>query len=313
LREPLRGQVDGIISPPTPNPFSNFLTELVTIIPPLTLIGAARRGTRALIINMLGALLIGGTAYTMFRVTGDVAQWIATGLGVYAVFSWAHSLKSRDAAAFALIWGTPTFLCTSLGYGLVSFQSYSTGFWAAPYAERVLGATKSEAGFWLGGPGALAGFLGAILGGLLADRLRKKHPAGRILMIMVPPVFAVVPFLMAMQTANAMLFYGLIFVATILTSSALGGAAATTQDLVLPRMRGTATATFFLATTLVGLSFGPYMAGTVSKLTGDLATGMMSVLAVAPISLALLIYAFRALPKAEASIVERARAAGEAI
>src|SRR3546814_14570596 len=54
--------------------------------------------------------------------------------------------------------------------------------------------------------------------------------------------------------------------AGLLASSALGAAAATTQDLVLPRMRGTATATFFLATTLVGLALGPYMAGQVSEI-----------------------------------------------
>ncbi|MBB3862395.1 MFS family permease [Novosphingobium hassiacum] len=40
----------------------------------------------------------------------------------------------------------------------------------------------------------------------------------------------------------------------------LDGAAATRQS-VLPRLRGTATATFFIATTLVGLALGPFMAG----------------------------------------------------
>ena len=78
-------------------------------------------------------------------------------------------------------------------------------------------------------------------------------------------------------------------------------------------MRGIATATFFVATTLVGLSLGPYMAGQVSSVTGDLSVGILSVLAVAPISMTLLIVAYRTLPKAEASVVDRARAAGEVI
>ena len=110
--------------------------------------------------------------------------------------------------------------------------------------------------------------------------------------------------------------------AGLLGATALGAAAATTQDLVLPRMRGTATAAFFLGTTLVGLSFGPYMVGQISdlagtmvdgKLVGNLRVGILSLIAVAPIALGLLIAAYRAVPKAEQSIVERARAAGEPV
>ena len=85
-----------------------------------------------------------------------------------------------------------------------------------------------------------------------------------------------------------------------------------TQDLVLPRMRGTATASFFLATTLVGLGLGPFMVGAISDLSGSLRIGMLSLIGVAPISLALLIYAYRVLPKAEATIAERAEAAIQA-
>ena len=112
------------------------------------------------------------------------------------------------------------------------------------------------------------------------------------------------------------------FVAGCLGATALGAAAATTQDLVLPRMRGTATAAFFLGTTLVGLSFGPYMVGLISDLAGtmvngksvgDLRTGILSLIGVAPIALALLLAAYRMLPYAERTIVERARAAGEPI
>jgi MFS family permease len=93
----------------------------------------------------------------------------------------------------------------------------------------------------------------------------------------------------------------------------LGASAATALDLVLPRMRGAATATFFIGTTLVGLALGPYMAGKVSSVSGSLATGMLSLLLVAPISIAALIYAYRAVPKAEASMIDRARAVGEIV
>ena len=79
-------------------------------------------------------------------------------------------------------------------------------------------------------------------------------------------------------------------------------------------MRGTATATFFLATTLVGLALGPYMAGYVSSQNeGDLSIGVLSTLWITPIDLALLIGALRLVPKANLSLLERAAAAGEPV
>jgi MFS family permease len=100
---------------------------------------------------------------------------------------------------------------------------------------------------------------------------------------------------------------------TILSSSALAPAAASIVDLVLPRMRGTATASFFIGTTLVGLAMGPYMAGYMAHVLGDLGKGLLSLLVIGPISLGALIAAYRILPKAEATLLERARAAGEKI
>ena len=130
---------------------------------------------------------------------------------------------------------------------------------------------------------------------------------------MIGAVGPVVPLIIAFTTRNIGLVYILAFVLQMLASSALGATAATVQDLVLPRMRGTATATFFLATALIGLALGPYTAGFISTLTGSLRTGILSLLAVAPISLGLLIMAWRSVPAAEASVVVRAREAGEPV
>jgi len=91
----------------------------------------------------------------------------------------------------------------------------------------------------------------------------------------------------------------------------LAPVAATTQDMVLPRMRGTAAAVFFLGTNIIGLGMGPYCVGLVADVTGDLRFAMLSVLFVAPVTIGLLIYSARKLPAVEASIIDRARAAGE--
>lgn len=315
LREPVRGAMDGVASPSSPSPFADFLADLSTIIPPFTLLGAARRGLLALAINLGAAAILAAFAWTMIHLTGNFPQWTAVSLGYYAVFSWASSLRSKDPATFRLIWGTPAFICTTLGYGLVSLAAYALAFWSPPYAETVLGLPKAQLAFVLGGSGALSGFLGVIIGGRVADALRERNPAGRILVILFGVVAPVVPIWIGYTTENALLFYVMNFLAGMFGAAALGAAAATTQDLVLPRMRGTATASFFLGTTLVGLSFGPYMVGQISdlagtlvdgKLVGDLRTGILSLIGVAPIAVALLLYAYRAVPRAEATLSERA-------
>jgi MFS family permease len=313
LREPLRGAAEGLTTTVSTAPFRDFGTELTTIIPPFTLIGAWRQGTRAFIINILFAAGMAVTAAILIKATGKVPQWVAMGIGIYAVFSWANALRVRDRPTFTLIWGTPTFLYVALGYGLISFVSYGLALWGSPYAERVLHQPKPLIGLLVGGGAALGGFLGVVLGGQLADYLNKRNPSGRIIVILIGATGPIIPVVIAYTTANPVMFYAMSFASSILGSSALGASAATTQDLVLPRMRGTATATFFISTTLVGLALGPYMAGFVSNVTGSLRTGILSLLVVAPVSLALLIAAYRTLPKATTTLLDRARAAGEKI
>lgn len=322
LREPVRGAMDGLKTASSPTPFRAFASDLSMIVPPFTIFGAWQRGPSALAINLGTGAAIAVFAAWMIQLTGNFPQWSAVGFGYYAVFSWACALRAKDPATFRLIWGTPAFICTTLGYGLVALAAYALAFWSAPYAETVLKLPKQELAFILGANGALSGFLGVIIGGRAADALRAKNPAGRILIVILGVLGPIVPIGIGYTTDDATLFYVMNFVAGMLGATALGAAAATTQDLVLPRMRGTATAAFFLGTTLVGLSFGPYMVGQISDLAGsvvdgkpvgNLRVGILSLVAVAPIALALLISAYRVLPAAERTIVDRARDAGEPV
>lgn len=291
------------------HPLIDFFSDLSTLLPPFTVIHAARRGAKAMVINLAVAAAMVAFALIMIKLTKNVPQWLAIAFGYYAVFSWASTLRQKDPATFRLIWGTPAFICTALGYGLVSFGAYALALWSAPYAETVLKLPKDELAFVLGGCGAASGFLGVILGGRMSDWLRQRNPSGRILVVMFGILAPILPIWIGFTTERAVLFYVMNFLAGMFAATALGAAAATTQDLVLPRMRGTATASFFLATTLVGLGLGPYMVGAVSDLSGSLRIGVLSLIGVAPISLALLIYAYRALPQAEATIAQRAAAA----
>lgn len=329
LREPVRGAIDGLPTAQDPAPFRGFFAELLQVIPPFTMIGAAMRGPMALAGNVLGLGCFVAAALGLSQAVPATAniipgfddgswkisdQWLFLGLGYYAVFSWAMGLRQRDLPTFRLTWASPAFLTVILGYGMVAFISYSISYWAAPYGERMLGATKSELGLYLGAPGAVGGFLGVILGGAMADFLLKRRPDGRILVIMFGLLTPIPVVYLTFTTTNVTLFYVLAFSQSVLTSSALGAAAATSQALVLPRMRGVATAIFFLATTLVGLGIGPFMAGYVSKISGDdLGTGVLSTLVVVPIGFVMLLAAMKLVPSAINGLLDRARGAGEQI
>lgn len=320
LREPVRGAIDGLPTPEDPRPFKGFVNELLQVIPPFTVIGAAIRGLPALALNLAGVAFFAIVAMALSRavpatsslIGGISDQWLFLGVGYYAVFSWATSLKSRDLPTFRLTWGSPAFLTVVLGYGTVAFISYSAAYWGAPYAERALGADKSDLGWFLGAPSAVAGFLGVILGGRMADYLLERYATGRLWVVMFGLLASVPPLVIAYNTPSLPLFYVASFFAQMTSASALGAAAASSQALVLPRMRGLATATFFLSTTLVGLGIGPFMAGYVSAINGDdLSLGIMSTLVAVPIGFVLLVAAIKLVPAAAASVVERARAAGE--
>lgn len=335
LREPVRGAIDGITTPEDPHPFRGFVRELYTIIPGFTFFGAAERGWKSLMLNIavfLAALFaanlltnaLGSGQGVILRELGNLLetelppitdQWLLLAIGYYAVFCWVAALRVRDYPTFALTWASPAFMCTILGYGTVAFMAYSASYWGAPYAERTFtGISKSELGFFLGGGGAAGGFLGVVLGGRMADVLLLRTPSGRVWVILFG-LLSPIPFAVIQYTTDSWTLFIILNAAVgALAASALGAAAATSQSLVLPRMRGTATATFFLATTLVGLALGPYLAGYISATNGDdLSKGVISTLWIAPIGLALLVAAIRLVPRATATIADRATAAGEGI
>src|SRR3546814_19385971 len=92
-------------------------------LPPFTLLSALSRGGRALAINIGAAVLLTLGALAMIRLTGAALQWWCIAFGSYAVFSWAGSLKRRDAPPFRLVWGSQAFPVPILGPGPVAFLS----------------------------------------------------------------------------------------------------------------------------------------------------------------------------------------------
>ncbi|HEX8216973.1 MAG TPA: MFS transporter, partial [Allosphingosinicella sp.] len=160
---------------------------------------------------------------------------------------------------------------------------------------------------------AISAAIGVILGGYISDLWRQRDPRGRLFVNMIAAT-APIPLVAFLLTTDSLLaFYLVNPLAHLVASSWVGAAVATLQDVVLPRMRGTAGATYILGTTMVGLALGPYFAGKVSVLAADLGTGIAALYIVPPLTVFGLWLASRRLASLEATKVERAREAGEAV
>ncbi|WP_310467572.1 MFS transporter [Sphingomonas sp.] len=319
LKEPQRGASDGNPSPIVrPNAWREFGRELAAILPPLTL-ASATRIPGALGPNLLMLVACAAGAGILGTLSGDWPQWVAWWTGAYAVFSWTQSLKARDPATHRLIWGTPLTVLLAITFGSISFVTYAVTFWAPPYILRtfytgptdaallMVGRTAAEEVSTIYGWSAAAmSALGVILGGILADAWRRRHPAGRLYVNMLAVVLPVPAVAWMYTSADLTTVYWLAAYTNLCGAMWVGAAVATLQDLVLPRMRGTAGATYILGTSMVGLALGPYWAGKVAAVTGDLATGVFALYIVPPLTMLALWFASSRIGAVEASKEARA-------
>jgi MFS family permease len=313
LREPVRGRSGGVQIPPTRTraAFREFARELAAILPPFTLMSAGRipGGLRR---NVLFLAAIAACAAVLMRLTGDTAQWIGFGVGIYAIASWFQMLAARDRPAFALIVGSRPVVLALLGFGGIGFIVYSLTFWVPPYTMRTFGIAPHIAGVALGVPSGFAAAVGCVAGGYLSDAWKRRDPRGR-LFVCGAGLLAVAPLTVIMVNAHDVrVIYLLYPVMSVAVYTYLGSGAAAIQDCVLPRMRGVAGAIYLLSLSILGLALGPYTTGKIAALTGSLRLGILGMLAIIPPTLWLLWLSAQGIEAAEVSRLERARAAGEA-
>jgi len=320
LREPKRGISEGLESADHPAPLRVLKEELGAMLPVFNLASLRRTGA-SLKVNAVAAVAIGVIAYGLIMVTGSIAQWIALGVGVYVVFSWAQSLAGRDPATYAMIFGSKAMIYTMIAFPTISFVTYGVGFWTSPLLLRLHETSAAEVGTYIGLGSAAGGLLGVTLGGFFGDRFKLKHPAGRLLIGYIA-IFGTAPLVLWMiYTESLMTAFVLNFAHHLFSAAWPGIPPSTAADLVLPRMRAVAGAYYILINTMIGLALGPYVMGQVSDLfaTGGMnsADALRSAIAVSLLifvaSFVFLTLAWRHLPREEHSRIERARAAGEVI
>ena len=320
LREPRRGISEGLVAEAHPAPFKVLGSELMSVIPPLNLVGFLAH-KRTLAVNLAAAVAFAVASWLLVVWTGSVAQWIATGIGVYVTFSWAQSLKIRDPATYVMMFHSKSFIYTMLAFPTISFVAYGVGFWISPLLMRVHEVSPAQVGLYIGLGSALGGLIGVTLGGVLADFLKQRMATGRLFLGYIA-VAGTIPLVLAMvYTESLWLAFVLNFLVTIPSSCWVGVPPSTASDLVMPRMRAVASAYYILVNTFIGLALGPYVMGQLSDMYFDsgmneadsLRTAIAVSLLILAATLVFLVLAQRHLARDEATRLERAATLGEPV
>ncbi|HVR28125.1 MAG TPA: MFS transporter [Thermoanaerobaculia bacterium] len=324
LREPVRGSSEGLAETPAhPHPFRLLGHELAAVLPPLTFwtLAKAGAGARGILLNLAIAAGCALAAFGLITALGSAPQWIALAIGLYCFFTWLQGLALRDPATFGMIYRSKTVVFGMIGFAWVAFVGYGLGFWAPPFFQRVHGVSASEAGTVLGLTAAIAGWFGVSAGGVLSDRFRATHPKARLYMGLLCVSLSAPAAIYLVWTSSLIGAYVANFFFTLFSTLWIGSAIALVTELVLPRMRATASAFYILSVTFVGLALGPYTMGHISdrlvaagRTSGEaLRSGMLWGLTTYAIAFFFLWLSSRYVVAEEESRLDRARALGEPV
>jgi MFS family permease len=151
------------------------------------------------------------------------------------------------------------------GIGL-QIPTYGVATFIVPLLQRYFGLPIGAASIGAGAILGLAGIVGLLVGGRLADRAADRHPSGRLV---VPAIgFALaIPLTLAallLGSGNAVLFIALFATGWTGTQFLSAAASPAIADVTPPDMRATAIAVYFASFNLVGATLGPILVGILS-------------------------------------------------
>lgn len=334
MREPRRGGLDGITSPATEaHPFKASAAVLGTVTPGSNwfMLWHRNAGARQWAINLIGLALICLFCWSMVQLTQaysprpplavlggaldpHVLQWFVMGFGLFVILNLFQSFKLTDPPTYKVVLSPSLMLLMVIG-GLQTAINYGVMGFTPSFLVREHGLSMAETGLQFGALPAALGIAGPVIAGPLTDwPTRTMGAKARVWLILF--ALGILPFfgIWTYSAESATSFYLRFSVYSIILTLWLPPLYAQLLELVLPRMRGITFATYTIVMTLPGLGLSPYFVGIVSDRNGgDLGQAIMLINVAAPAIVVLLIVVLLRVNRDEASIVARARAAGEPI
>lgn len=333
MKEPVRGAMDGIKAPEDPHPFKASAAVLGAVTPGANwfMLWHRNAGSRQWAINLVGLVLILAVCIGMtgvaqgfsprpslnvFGLSLDphVLQWFVVGFGAFVVLNLFQSLKLTDKPTYNVML-SPSLLLLFVVGGLQTSINYGVMGFTPSFLIRGYGLDQATTGLQFGLLAAALGIVGPVIAGPLSDFLTTRMGAkGRVWLTLaslgISPFFGIWTF----SAPDAFNFYLRFSIYSIILTLWLPPIYSLYYDLVLPRMRGIASSTYIIVSTLLGLGMGPYFVGIVSDRNGgDLGQAIISINIVAPAIVVILLIVLFRINRDEGSMIERARAGGEPI
>ena len=266
LREPIRGMSEGLSVTPEPHPFRVVGRESIGVLPVLNFVNLViiKAGARTIALNLTVMLALLASAWGLTKWLGNPVQWIAMGVGIYCTFTWTQALIIRSPEVFSAIFKNRTVMLICVAFPCTSFVGYGSNFFAIPYLLRAHHVSKAEIGTVIGLTAAVAAWMGILIGGLVADKLKQKWEHGR-LWVGLFSILASIPFAAGVYfSPNLSAVYVFNLFALFFSPMFIGPAYSTVNDLVPPHVRGTASAICLMMVTFIGLAMGPFTMGLIS-------------------------------------------------
>jgi len=333
LREPVRGGVDGIVSPEDPHPFKASGAVLASVTPGINWVSlwSRKASGRQWAINLIGLAAIVLFCWIMtgvaqrfsprpptealgLSIDPHVMQWFVVGFGAFVILNMFQSLKLTDRPAYNVVFSPSVILLmvvagfqTSINYGVMGFTP--------SFLNREFGLSPAQTGLQFGLLAAVLGMIGPIVAGPLSDWLTWRW-CGRgggwlpLCALALARFWGICATGAPGRPSFLCRFAGYRLFLSVWPPPLYS----LLYDLVLPRMRGITSSIFIIITTLLGLGMGPYFVGIVSdRLHGDLGQAIISINVVVPAIVVCLLIVLWRVNRDETTVLERARSGGEQV
>jgi MFS family permease len=170
--------------------------------------------------------------------------------------------------AFETVLSTPTLVYVFVGGALISFGMNGLVAWAPAFITRTLGMSTTEATRLLGVAGLLAGTVGTLAGGWIADALRKRVPESRVVVSAAGFLIGAPIAIVLLASRNEQLFVPLFYAAFFFLTLYNGPLTATIFDVVPARIGTTVMGAYLLFIHVAGDSIAFPLVGSLSDRFG---------------------------------------------
>jgi MFS family permease len=160
--------------------------------------------------------------------------------------------------------GKTSFWTNTIAATIASFCGYGIGSFQSLFLNRTFGLTAGEAAVWVNTPAAIAGSLGALTVGWLAERLARRYPSAIAWLPGFGMILSVPFYLLAFSTGDLRVCLVALCIAAFSKYGYLAAQYTIGQGVVRAQFRAVSTAIMLFVINLLGYGLGPLFIGALS-------------------------------------------------